>query len=184
MINRRKTITTETTSRETLHPQSGPHDSIQISDDAEKAIEIYSKLNAVQRKRFNDFWQATLNSSAVWQKDKKSLSKEELESTFEKLGFHESVLTKCADLFHEAVNEKGDSFRKKVEELLSNYCPSPFISDQKLDVIQALASKIEELESSIAAVESESAGIGQRNMRQPLRRSEACSTTQSKTING
>jgi hypothetical protein len=62
-------------------------------------------------------------------------------------------------LFSQVVAERNGTFRQRFVELLSDCCPSPFISDEKLDLVEMLANKVQELEANITYVESENASL-------------------------
>jgi hypothetical protein len=83
----------------------------------------------------------------------------DLYETLEGMGFNEETKQKCGELFYEAVEQRlfheDSAFRAKVIEILEDFTSNPFNSDETIDAAEALANRIEELESQIAYVENE-----------------------------
>jgi hypothetical protein len=153
----------------TLRPKSRPMDEIDANKpDWLQAIEIYHKLSAEQKARHLDYVQRMLQDSG-WSKpgaglpDADSVAKknrafkeenesfeEELDSTLDAFNFTEEAKNKAANLFYAAIENKQSSLRSDLVELVAQYCPSPFLEDEQLDLIEILAEKIQELEAAIA----------------------------------
>ncbi len=77
---------------------------------------------------------------------------QELSDCLERMGFNEETKQKCADLFYDAIEQRlfhqDDEFRQNLAELLNDYTPNPFIVlDERIDVVQMLANRIQELEN-------------------------------------
>jgi hypothetical protein len=83
----------------------------------------------------------------------------DLHQTLEDMGMNEDTLQRCGELFYEAVEQRlfhdDDEFRRRVGEILEDFTSNPFNSDETIDAAEALANRIEELESQIAYVENE-----------------------------
>jgi hypothetical protein len=160
-------------SQSTLKPLAMPHDAI------EKLIDHYSKINAEHRREFINYLQKVFGDSA-WakpgagvlagtaEKNQKRLHKEEetelgemIDEEFGELSPEFQV--KAIRLFEKSVADRvaNDGFRKKLAALLEDYSkklglqPSPFINDEKLDVVSALAENITELEGMLDLAENE-----------------------------
>src|SRR5262249_46012599 len=82
-----------------------------------------------------------------------------LHKTLQDMGMNEEALQRCGELFFEAVAQRlfheDSEFRTKVIEILNDFTTNPFHSDETIDVAEALANRIEELETQIAYVENE-----------------------------
>ena len=59
-----------------------------------------------------------------------------------------------ARLFHE-----DDEFRQQLYELLEGCVPSPFISNEDLDIVEILANRVADLEDALEYVESENEAL-------------------------
>jgi hypothetical protein len=176
-----------TAAAQSLHPKSRPTDDFQ--DDVRQAIEHFQKLNANQKARYFDFLQKVFTDPAWaksgtgvkgknipfnskdeevdWPTVAEALveneMRERIETQLEELGVSKDALEKVSELFFEAVeqrlNHEDDAFRQAVADLLNDYLPSPFISNEELDVVTALAKRVEDLQADIDFVEQENATL-------------------------
>ncbi len=170
-----------------LHPKSQAFDDFEA--DVQQAIENFQRLNANQKARYIDYLQKVFDDSAwakhgVKRKGKnvpfnkenegtdwptvaqalvESEMKERMEALFDKMGFTAEARQQAADLFFEAVeqrlNHEDDAFRQSLADLLNGYSPSPFISNEEINAAELLASRIQELETALAYVQSENAQL-------------------------
>jgi hypothetical protein len=143
-----------------------------------QAIEIYHKLSAEQKARHLDYVQRMLQDSgwpkpgaglpdadnvakknrAFKEENESSSFDEELDSTLEAFGFTEEAKGKAANLFYEAVAEQRDRnspLRSDLVKLVAEYCPSPFLPEEEINVIEILAERIQELEAAIDQIDRE-----------------------------
>jgi hypothetical protein len=87
----------------------------------------------------------------------------DLSDCLESFGFDEETKQKAGDLFFEAVEARlfheDDEFRQQLCELLEGCVPSPFISNEDLDIVEILANRVADLEDTLEYVESENEAL-------------------------
>jgi hypothetical protein len=151
-----------------------------LEDDADKALTMFTTLSAEQKQRHLATIQSIMmdgvNEELDWPTVAEFLSEGEIEdqlqAQLEEAGFSRDTQEKLADIFFQTIEERlaHDPFRQGLRELLNNYLPpSPFISDEELDLVELLGNRINELQDQIAFVEQESEQI-----RQELHDNEKC----------
>jgi hypothetical protein len=117
------------------------------SEEEETAMDYFAKLNVEHRRAYLE----------MIEEIQKEEQKEELAANLECCGFSQENQKKVENLFYEAA--ENSPLKRGLVKLLEAYCPSPFFSQKKLDVIELLAERINELESVLEVVETESASL-------------------------
>lgn len=155
-------IESRTAAQSSLHPKSRPADEMEVK----KLFDVYSQLNQKHRSDFleylKDFEKRSHSGLGVPDGDaekNRKYHKEELSEALSDIGFTEEAQEKVTDMFWEAVRHKTEEeapFRKQLQDLVSQYSPSPFLNDYSLDTIERLALRVDELEGLCEMVEHQS----------------------------
>ena len=86
-----------------------------------------------------------------------------LSDNLDAMGMNEETRQRAAELFFEAVEARlfheDDEFRQQLYELLEDCVPSPFISNEDLDIVEILANRVADLEDALEYVESENEAL-------------------------